>query len=114
MELPTTLPPIPHASTNEKLIVGKLVTDILAAGFPISVNDGEEITVSESTDPAAIFPALCSTDEDILYVHKPNGMHPFIKLVWGNDCDVISDYAVSLEPLIKGAEKLANELEASQ
>lgn len=102
----STLPPIPHASTNEKLIVGKLVTDLLAAGHMLTVYDGGEDVVVLSNDADAIFKALSSTDRDVIRV-TPRG---WVLLVWGNDVDVISDYTMSLEPLLAGANALAEEL----
>lgn len=105
------LPCIPHASDTERRIVGKLVEDLLAAGFALSVNDGEEVTVSKSKDPTEIYAALSSTDTDLLMVHSTNDVRDrWIRLVWGNDCDVISDYLTSLEPFLAGAEALAEEL----
>jgi hypothetical protein len=106
-----TLPPIPHATTNEKLIVSKIVADVLAAGAVITVNDGEEDTLSLSADPQAIFTALSSTDEDYLIVTQVTGKVSWVRLVWGNDVDVISDYQVSLEALLAGANALAEELD---
>lgn len=103
------LAPIPHASTNEKLIVGKLVADLLAAGYALSVFDGGATTVEKSTDPAVIFPALSSTDSDILYAYK-DAKRSFVLLIWGNDCDVISDYGMSLDDVIRPANFLADEL----
>lgn len=108
-----SLPPIPHASTNEKLIVGRLVIDLLAAGCMLTVNDGEENVVVHSNDPAAIFAALSSTDEDYLVVtHKEllSGGSGWVRLIWGNDVDVISDYVMRLETLLAGANALAEEL----
>lgn len=105
------LAPIPDASDNEKRIVGKLVTDLLAEGLCLSVNDGEEITVKRSTDATEIFVALGSTGEDYLIVHFPAHRDCWIRLIWGNDVDVISDYHVSLEKLLAGANALANELD---
>lgn len=107
----TYLAPIENASEIERRIVGKLVTDLLAAGFAISVNDGEETTLEDSTDLAAICAAMGSTDSDNLYVSKP-GLTPgrWILLVWGNDVDVISDYSMSLEPFIAPANDLAEAL----
>jgi hypothetical protein len=105
------LPPIPHASDVEKRIVGKLVTDLLAVGFILHVYDGEEFAIENSSDPAAIFAALSSTDTDNVYVAHANGRHAgSVHLVWGNDCDVISDYSTSLEPHLAGANALAEEL----
>lgn len=106
-----TLPPIPHATTNEKLIVGRLVTDLLAAGAKLTVYDGEEETVVDSTDAKIIFEALCSTDGDVIYVSLPvDTQRRMVSLVWGNDTDVISDYSIALEPLLAGANALAEEL----
>ena len=106
------LAPIENATDNEKKIVGKLVTDLLASGFSLSVNDGEEITVKSSTDADAIFKALGSTGEDYLIVHQPtNSRTNWVRLIWGNDVDVISDYHVALEPHMTGANTLANELD---
>lgn len=112
--LPAELPPIPHATTNEKLIVGKLVTDLLAAGCLLTVNDGEDDVVIASTDAEAIYKAMSSTDEDWLIVSKVDGCNAFwpawVRLVWGNDVDVISDYITRLEKLIAPANELAESL----
>jgi len=105
-----SLPPIPHATTNEKLIVGKLVADLLAAGYKLTVYDGEEYVLKASTDAAAIFKALSSTDMDRLYTHDAANKNSWVLLVWGNDCDVISDYGMSLEETLSGANALAEEL----
>lgn len=110
--LPAELPAIPHATTNEKLIVGKLVTDLLAAGCVLTVNDGEEDVLIDSKDAEAVYSALGSTDEDWLFVKYGALKGPgWVRLIWGNDVDVISDYSMSLEPYIAGANALANELD---
>jgi len=106
------LPNIPHATDNEKRIVGKLVEDLLAAGFKISVNDGEEICLRRSFDPSEIFSALSSTSQDYLIVHGNRIADRWVRLIWGNDVDVISDYHVGLEPYLAGANALANELDS--
>lgn len=105
------LPPIPYATVNEKLIVGKLVTDILAAGYTLSVYDGEELPVELSADADTIFKALSSTDIDALIVNRPDGRYVGkVVLVWGNDCDVISDYSVKIEALLADANAFAEDL----
>lgn len=103
------LPAIPNATDNEKRIVGKLVTDLLAADFVLSVYDGEDIPLKKSTDAAAIFAALGSTGEDYLIAHGK--VDRWIRLIWGNEVDVISDYHVSLERYMAGANALARELD---
>lgn len=106
------LPAIPHATDNEKKIVGKLVEDFLAAGFSLSVNDGEEVTVKNSTDAAEIYAALSSTGEDYLIVHQHKQRDRWVRLIWGNDVDIISDYHVSLEDHMIEANALANKLDS--
>lgn len=90
-----TIPPIPHGSVTEKAIVGKLVTDLLAAGLKISVFDGEETTVRRSADAKTIFEALASTDSDTLLIYRTDDPKRIgsILLIWGNDHDIISDYS---------------------
>jgi hypothetical protein len=106
------LAPIEHATDNEKKIVGKLVEDLLATpGISLSVNDGEEVTINRSTDAGAIFAALASAGEDYLIVHQLGKVNRWVRLIWGNDVDVISDYHVALEPYMTGANALANELD---
>lgn len=107
------LAPIAEASDNEKRIVGRLVTDLLRGGCKITVNDGEEDVLEQSADADAIFKAMGSTDRDELFVHlpDPDRRHPrWVLLIWGNDVDVISDYSTILEPLMAGANALAEEL----
>lgn len=107
-----TLAPIPHATDNEKRIVGKLVEDLLAAGMSITIDDGEDTPLRNSTDAEAIFAALGSTGEDYLIVDAPNGPRQrWVRLIWGNDVDVISDYHVCLERWLQGANALANDLD---
>ena len=107
----TALAPIEHASEIERRIVGRLVTDLLAAGYTMGVNDGEEDVISPTCNEAEIiFKALASTDTDCLLVRKPGTkLKSFVLLVWGNDVDVISDYGTSLEDVLSGANALADE-----
>lgn len=111
----TTLPAIPHASDVEKAIVGRLVTDLLAAGLSISIwNGGDEPELADSTDAAAIFENLSASDQDELTMRHggADGAYAgWIRLVWGNDHCVISDYTTRLEPQVKPASDLADDLE---
>jgi hypothetical protein len=103
---------IPHATTNEKLIVGKLVADLLAAGLTITIwNGGETSEIEDCTDAAKIFAELSASDQDELTMEREGQYAGWIRLVWGNDVDVISDYSTSLEPIMAAANALANELE---
>lgn len=111
MTLPFHL--IPHASELEKQIAAKVVECALNAGFPVSVYDGEETTVVRSIDPAVILPAMASTDEDVIRIHRPEGRHFAVWLIWGNSVDLISDYTdhADLEALLKPAFDLAEALD---
>ena len=74
----------------------QLVERILAAGFTISVYDGEEYSISKSTDKAAILNAMGETDSDTLLLRHPIGGKGTIFLVWGNaddGSDLVSDYS---------------------
>ena len=110
----TYLAPIKNASEIECRIVGKVVNDLLAAGYTVGVNDGEDDVVKPTnTDASVIFAALASTDMDCLLVRKPgSSMKSFVALVWGNGVDVISDYGTSLETTLADANALAAELGA--
>ena len=107
--------PAIDGSLAERMIVGKLVRDLLAADYVITVYDGEEDALVGSTDEVAIFKALASTDTDTLRVSKrgaAGGKFSFVLLVWGNDCDIISDYGISLEDVVRPALNLSEELDA--
>jgi hypothetical protein len=99
----------------EKRIAKQVVADALAAGFTISVNDGEEITLTRSSDKAAIVAAMFSTDHDYLIINRASGERiGWIMLVYGNGTDLISDYVVKpeIEAVIKRASETADKLAA--
>ena len=108
---------IPNAAarariTIERKIVLRLIDDLLAAGCELSVFDGEELYPS-TTDRAAVIDAVMNTDADTLMVRRArDGLKGWVELVYGNDgWDVISDYTVSLEPLLAGVNGHASSLE---
>lgn len=94
----------------ERVIVLKLIDTLLAAGFELSVNDGEE-NHPWTTDRAAVIDAILNTDEDTLRVRK-DGRTGWVLLVYGNGgWDVICDYTVWLEDVLAPVMALAEELE---
>lgn len=98
---------------GEKTVARRVVRDLLAAGYSLSVHDGEETTVKKSTEFKKIVDALMTTDEDYLYAHKDGCKTSFVRFVYGNDSwEVICDYGVSLEPHLKGAHEVCERLEA--
>jgi hypothetical protein len=86
----------------EDLIRRKLVQSMLAQGFLITVNDGEEDVVMECGDFETIVVAMDSTDEDQLYFWR-NGLNAgFVRLIYGNDgWDVINDHSTRLDAELK-------------
>lgn len=95
----------------EKRIVRRVIDDALKDGFALSVDDGEEVTVDRSTDAEKIMGATMTTDEDALIFYKGGERVGTVWFVYGNDgFDVISNYTVSLEDALAGANALAESL----
>lgn len=81
---------------TERRIIASVIAAALRDGLQISVNDGEETTVSRSTDRAAIADAIGTTDETTLtfWAPKPDKAATRVGAIWlvhGNEEDVISD-----------------------
>lgn len=95
----------------EQKIIRRAVTDILGKGYKVSLYDGGEFTVKRSTDLNLILNAIQTTDRDMLKVYDGDALIGTIILIYGNDGhDVIADYSLSLEEVLKGASLLADEL----
>lgn len=100
----------------EKRIAKRVITDALAAGYSLSVNDGEDTTLHSSRDMDAILAAMRSTDEDRLLFHIDHREHApaigWVRFIYGNDGpDVINDYTTNLEAVLAGANALADRLD---
>lgn len=105
----------------ERLIARQCIADLLAAGFVVSVNDGEETTLAKSTDATAIVGAMFTTDEDWLYLRDtrfpdaPEGHHAWVRFVYGNSgWDVISDYTTNLEDALKRTLALTDDMQTPE
>lgn len=99
-----------YATPNERAIVQVLLNTILDDGCTVSVYDGEEMTVFRSTDIHVIKDALATTGEDYLHVWK-NGKIGWVRLIWSNDTDLISDSSMGeIERLLKPAMDFAETL----
>lgn len=100
----------------ERIIVQRVIGDLLEAGFSLGVNDGEETTLTHSKDMLQITQAMFSTDEDYLLVYRPFGQERhfgWVRLIHGNGRDIISDYTVNLETCLHGANAFVEMLEAA-
>lgn len=78
-----------YAATGEARIARKLIKAALAAGYCVSVNDGEEWTVKLSTDAKAILDALCTTEADTIVLRHADTKERAgsFWLIYGNDAD---------------------------
>lgn len=101
---------LPYASHIEQFIAVTVITDALAFGLAVTVNDGEEIVLKRSSDLAAILKAMNTTDEDVLSFHEDNGRRVgFVHLIWGNGADLISNSTdnAAITTILEGAERAA-------
>ena len=100
----------------EGKIATKLVETLIAAGFKITVNDGDENVCVKSTDVNAIVNSMFTTDEEYLFAYNDthnNGVTVY--LVYGNDgYDVISDYSLKLSKFIEPVNKYIDDLESGR
>lgn len=93
-----------YLSKTERRIINGILNRALAAGYEISVNDGEETTVSHSTNLDQIVPEIGTTDQTFLRFYTDSQFLGAIWLVHGNDEDVVTDYHDNpqMEQLING------------
>lgn len=80
----------------ERDIAGKFIDLVLARGFALDVNDGEETVLRQCTDKGEILKAMFSTDEDQLFIRWPlggkSGRLGMAYFIYGNSgWDVIAD-----------------------
>ena len=77
----------------EKQIVERIVDKALAAGYTISVYDGEAWPLKRSSNRPDILAAMYSTDSDLLRFRLPESGDSVgaILLIYGNGTDVVSD-----------------------
>lgn len=108
----------------ERKIIKAFVTQAIEAGYNITVDDGEEYPLRNSTSVSEIMKAIMTTDEDRLWidaklthsylenlkedVYYVNSALGWVYLVYGNDgWDVIADYTTNLEHLMTEADKIS-------
>lgn len=93
----------------ERAIAKQTIADLLAAGCTIDVTaDGE--SEYKGKDAATILAAMFQFDDCFLEVSGTQ--HGWVRFVFGNDgYDVISDYTINLEGILKDANALADRIE---
>lgn len=97
----------------ERRIAAEVIGCLFTAGFSITGNDGEEDYLPNCTDPVALLSQMFTTDQDRLYVFTKEGKgNGGVWFVYGNDgWDVVSDYTVNLETVLRPALDYAETLE---
>ncbi|TIW53852.1 MAG: hypothetical protein E5V54_24125 [Mesorhizobium sp.] len=80
---------------TEAKIVGALIKKALDQGYVISVYDGEEYPLIRSDDYQAITAEVAATDETYLIFRRREDKTKVgsVRLIHGNDEDVISDHS---------------------
>lgn len=80
----------------EDRIIKAIVERALATGRSISVGDGEDFSLEQSTDAGAIMAEVGATDETVFVVYTGVSRLGFIHFVHGNDEDVLSDCTANM------------------
>jgi ABC-type thiamine transport system substrate-binding protein len=90
-----------YTTLGERRTATRLVAAALAAGYTVSVYDGEEYTVKRSRESKKILEALASTEEDTLLIRDSAGERiGALMLIWGNDQtgeELIADHTDNAE-----------------
>lgn len=82
----------------ELRVLRKMCRSLCAAGYSLSVWDGEEWAIKRSTQPDIVLAELRATDEEQVRVREGDKVIGTIYLVYGNSpWEVVSDYSTSLE-----------------
>lgn len=79
-------------NSTERKIVDKIITDALAAGYLISVFDGEAWALKPSSDYVVITADIAATDMTQLRFRKDGKVIGSVLLIHGNGADVIADH----------------------
>jgi hypothetical protein len=91
-----------NGSSEQGIIVKKVVRALLAAGYALRTDAAEH--ADWTSTPADIFKELMEVDDERLEACKDNTQISWVRFVYGNDgWDVISDYTTDLESVLKDA-----------
>jgi hypothetical protein len=96
----------------ERKIVRKIAQAMLAAGYSVSVDNGEE-RFEPSRKLSEILDRCFSVDEEHLIAYRADGSRVgFVFLVYGNSgFDVVNDYSMALEELMDPINEYADKQE---
>lgn len=77
----------------QDLIITNLIAAIIAGGYTITVNDGDDNVLYKSIDTTRIRSAMGSTETDVLNVYNGNQYIGFILLIPCNGDDIVSNHS---------------------
>ena len=108
-------------SEIEREISAMIVDNALERGYDISVFDGDQFEIHESSNKDRILGAMFSTGTDNLLFYMNGKLHGSVTLIYGNDgTDVISDHTENatieniLTPAMEFAARMEEEIEANR
>jgi hypothetical protein len=102
-----------YMNKTEAQIINRILSAALAHGGKVSVYDGEEWALKQSTDRAAIQAEVAATDMTTLRLRDAKGdTVGSVLLVHGNGADVICDYSDSpaMDAMLANANAYADSL----
>lgn len=108
--------PIMKRILVEREIFRRTVACLLAAGYHLQVNDGEDDQTPITTDAALLEKESRATDEDVLHCYRPNesGGHTpagFVHFIYGNTgWDVMSDWSTRLDEALEPVSTYADQI----
>lgn len=106
------LPDIAKRQRMERSICRRLILDAVKAGYTVGVHNGEEVVIRHATSSKAVLAELFSVDEERLLIYRDGKLFGEVLLVYGNSgYDVVCDYSSKLEPIMAGAQALADRIE---
>lgn len=100
----------------ERIIVVRMLRDILEAGCSVSISDGigRDRLLSSTVDRVLIMKHILQGQEQWVFIYKPGTTIPFgsVRLTYDKlGWDVISYHSDNVDSLVAGAEQMAAEIE---
>jgi hypothetical protein len=104
-------PAIRRRQALERKVITALLKQAIAAGYTVTVDNGEEFVIKESASVRDILKVMFTVDEEWLRFSKDGKHIGTAALIYG-ECgwDVIADYHCVLEPIMTEANRIADEL----
>lgn len=98
----------------ERLLSTTVARSLLDAGYTIELWNGADEAEYRGRDLDALLAEMMATDEDVLNVVLDDGKHiiqGWVRLIYGNGIDVITDYTVNLEQHMAEADRVRGAIE---